>query len=350
MSFPFENVIQNDLLESKEMEIEQPLDYNFEVEINQPNNEYNQEEYIPEDKIVAKAENTFTDYEESKQYTVEIENRFHQKKCEEFNELTFNKVFDNTKIIGLSVEDDEKEIDKKRYFITSIQQPTTQPLTVEEDELFTKSKTKELSGKYKRSPKFKIHHMIDKKVRKNGPDNIRKVIKADFSKQISKKLNDRLEEYNMPKLFKFPQSIVTNVKKETNKINLNMTLETVISEGDKEKEFINKKRKRKKKDNLELWEIVVKYIKIKEKERILKNNKENIEYLKKNNIREIDKFLKMKMEEIYREYFDSVDFQNSIKKLVKKGNYYGYIHKYVEVAEGFVDYYKNNEKKIKKIK
>ena len=153
MSFPFENVIQNDLLESKEMEIEQPLDYNFEVEINQPNNEYNQEEYIPEDKIVAKAENTFTDYEESKQYTVEIENRFHQKKCEEFNELTFNKVFDNTKI-RLSVEEDEKEIDEKRYFITSIKQPTTQPLTVEENELFTKSKAKELSKKYKPSPIF----------------------------------------------------------------------------------------------------------------------------------------------------------------------------------------------------
>ena len=95
-------------------------------------------------------------------------------------------------------------------------------------------------------------------MRKNGPDNIRKVIKADFSKQISKKLNDRLEEYNMPKLFKFPQLIVTNVTKDTNKINLDMTLETMISEGDKEKEFINKKRKRKKKDNLELWEIVVK--------------------------------------------------------------------------------------------
>ena len=47
--------------------------------------------------------------------------------------------------------------------------------------------------------------MIDKKVRKNGPDNIRKVIKADFSKQISKKLNDRLKEYNMQKSFKLNQ-------------------------------------------------------------------------------------------------------------------------------------------------
>ena len=350
MSFPFENIIQNYLPEPKEMEIYQPLNYNFDVQINQPNNEYNQEEYIPEDKIVAKEENTFTDYEESKQYTVEIENRFHPKKCEEFNELTFNKIFDNSKTIELPDVEEEKKIDKQRYFITKTQQPTTQPLTVEENELFKKSKSKELSKKYKQSPKFKVNHMIDKKVRKNGPDNIRKVIKADFSKQISKKLKDRLEEYNIPKLFKFPQLIVTNVKKETNKINLDMTLEAMISEGDKEKEFINKKRKRKKKDNLELWEIVVKFIKIKEKERILKNNKENIEYLKKNNIREIDKFLKMKMEEIYREYLDSVDFQNSIEKLVKKGNYYGYIHKYVEVAEGFVDYYKDNEKKIKKKK
>ena len=346
MSFPFDNIIQNYLLES----IEQPLDYNFDVQINQPNNEYNQEEYIPEDKIVAKKENTFTDYEESKQYTIEIEQRFHQKKCEEFNELTFNKVFDNTKINGLSVEDDEKEIDEKRFFITSIQQPTTQPLTVEEDELFTKSKTKVLSKKYKPSPIFKVHHLIEKNVRKNGPDNIRKKIKTNFSKQISKKLNDRLKEYNMPKLFKFPQLIVTNVTKDTNKINLGLTLETMISEGDKEKEFINKKRKRKKKDNLELWEIVVKYIKIKEKERILKNNKENIEYLKKNNIREIDKFLKMKMEEIYRDYLDSVDFQNSIEKLIKKGDYYGYIHKYIKAAEGFVDYYKDKKKKIKKKK
>ena len=247
MSFPFDNIIQNYLPESKEMEIAQPLDYNFDVQINQPNNEYNQEEYIPEDKIVAKKENTFTDYEESKQYTIEIENRFHLKKCEEFNELTFNKVFDNTKISELSVEENEKEIDEKRYFITSIQQPTTQPLTVEEDELFTKSKTK-----------VKVHHVIEKNVRKNGPDNIRKKIKTNFSKQISKKLNDRLKEYNMPKSFKFPQLIVTNVTKDTNKINLGLTLETMISEGDKEKEFINKKRKRKKKDNLELWEIVVK--------------------------------------------------------------------------------------------
>ena len=62
MSFPFDNIIQNYLPESKEMEIAQPLDYNFDVQINQPNNEYNQEEYITEDKIVAKAENTFTNY------------------------------------------------------------------------------------------------------------------------------------------------------------------------------------------------------------------------------------------------------------------------------------------------
>ena len=101
---------------------------------------------------------------------------------------------------------------------------------------------------------------------------------------------------------------------------------------------------------MELWEIVVKYIKIKEKERILKNNKENIEYLRKNNIRKIDKFLKMKMEEIYGDYLDSVDFQNSIEKLIKKGDYYGYIHKYIKAAEGFVDYYKDKKKKIKKKK
>jgi tRNA(Glu) U13 pseudouridine synthase TruD len=67
-----------------------------------------------------------------------------------------------------------------------------------------------------------------------------------------------------------------------------------------------------------------------------------------NTKKDLFNILNKKIEEIYKEYLQSEEFKNSIKKLVEEGNFFDYIKDYIEAAEQVVEYYKKRCYKKKK--
>ena len=51
------------------------------------------------------------------------------------------------------------------------------------------------------------------------------------------------------------------------------------------------------------------------------------------------------MEVIYQEYLKSDEYENSIKRLKEEGNYYDYIHDYVQTAENLLSFDEGRKKR-----
>ena len=79
----------------------------------------------------------------------------------------------------------------------------------------------------------------------------------------------------------------------------------------------------------------------------VKSNEKAFEKLEKisGGDEELKNILNTKIEYLYKEYFNSQEFQNSIKELIDNGEYYDYIYLYIKKSEDFFDYYS-----IKKLK
>ena len=157
------------------------------------------------------------------------------------------------------------------------------------------------------------------KKRKFMKDKIRKRIKSDFYRVIRKNLNSKINSkvINLKKSFDFPQTMITNVSKNHCKKNLNMTLKEILI-------FYYKT------DNQEINSINL---------MISENNKSIILLLENKKIYELEYIFSMKIVDLYNEYSKSNQFQESIRELIKEGNYFDYIKKYIEVAEKLVNYY-----------
>ena len=157
-------------------------------------------------------------------------------------------------------------------------------------------------------PLFKDSKRITK-TRKYNNDDIFKKIRGKFLKEIiKKKLNKKLEHLKI--VFKFVfTDISQNTKIEDNIIDLNSTLEEVLKS--------------------------------------VKSNEKVFEELEKidGGDKELKAILSAKMEYLYKEYFNSQEFQNSIKELIDKREYYEYIYLYIQKSKEFFDYY--NIKKLK---
>ena len=160
-----------------------------------------------------------------------------------------------------------------------------------------------------------------RKKRKFMEDMIRKRIKSDFYRVIRKNLNSKInsKDINLKKSFDFPQTMITNVSKNHCKKNLNMTLKEILI-------FYYKT------DNQEINSINL---------MISENNKSIILLLENKKIYELENIFSMKIVDLYNEYSKSNQFQESIRELIKEGNYFDYIKKYIEVAEKSVNYYQN---------
>ena len=76
---------------------------------------------------------------------------------------------------------------------------------------------------------------------------------------------------------------------------------------------------------------------------ISENNKSIILLLENKKIYELENILSMKIVDLYNKYSKSNQFQESITELIKEGNYFDYIKKYIEVAEKLVNYYQNQK-------
>ena len=96
-----------------------------------------------------------------------------------------------------------------------------------------------------------------------------------------------------------------------------------------------------------LKEIIKEKPKVKEKEKAKKaedkwrQNVRLIEELEESGDEDFKHIFVMNMEELFNEYLDSYEFEESIYELRKKAFYFDYIQKYIQVAENFVNYYKN---------
>ena len=60
---------------------------------------------------------------------------------------------------------------------------------------------------------------------------------------------------------------------------------------------------------------------------------------------QLEIFLNKKMEVIYQEYLKSDEYENSIKRLKEEGNYYDYIHDYVQTAENLLSFDEGRKKR-----
>ena len=166
---------------------------------------------------------------------------------------------------------------------------------------------------YSKKPFFQIldNKNGGKKSRKYENDDIYKKIRGNFFHIIVKdKLNQKLKLLGIKVKFVFAD-ISQNTKIEDNIINLNSTLEEVLKS--------------------------------------VKSNEKVFEELEKigGGDEELKTILSTKMEYLYKEYFNSQEFQNSIKKLIEDSEPRDYINIYIKKSKEFFDYYSIEKAKNK---
>ena len=167
----------------------------------------------------------------------------------------------------------------------------------------------------------------EKKQRKFKPDDIRKKIKVRFHKKIKNIINENLKKAGSTELFGFlPQYFISNIAKKFNNQFMNMTYEQLlkINFSELQDDYPNKAC-----DNKQY-----------------EKNKNTLEYLEKNpeisKISGFDKVKKMKYRDIFKAYFSSAEFEESIAILKDEENESAeYIQEYFILAKNYIDYFIN---------
>ena len=150
-------------------------------------------------------------------------------------------------------------------------------------------------------------------------DNISKKIKVNFFKNIIASLNWKLRKKNINKDFqRLDQNYITDVTKTYNKHLFEKTLKEIIKEKPKVKDKENAKKKEDK------W----------------RQNIKLIEELEESGDEDFKHIFEMNIEELFNEYLDSKEFEESIYDLRRKKFYFDYIQNYIQIAENLVNYYK----------
>ena len=149
------------------------------------------------------------------------------------------------------------------------------------------------------------------KTRKYTNDDIFKKIRGKFFHEIViGKLNRILEKMNIQIKFEFAD-ISQNSNIEDNIKYLNSTLKEVL--------------------------------------RTVKFNQLVLDELEKlgDDAEEINLILNAKMQYLYKEYFDSEEYQKSIGEMIEKKEYYDYIYLYIKKSQQFFNYYSIQNSKNK---
>ena len=162
---------------------------------------------------------------------------------------------------------------------------------------------------YSEKPPFKDSDLKKNKLRLNDMDNTSKKVRGQFSKKVK----NIFRELEIISFKEFNQ----DGNKIRNKAHLSMSLKEIL---------INIFIQNKKKENND-------YI-------LTEDDKKFIESLAKNDERK-RYILNMKMEDIYKEFFESQEYQDLIKKQRDKGKDYYYIFTFIENNKRFIEYYKN---------
>ena len=143
-----------------------------------------------------------------------------------------------------------------------------------------------------------------KNFRKFSNDMIRKKILGKFLKEILLQFQKLYPEENdkIKKLFKFDKKYKENISIREYKKILNYTLEEFLGENCYDK------------------------------------YKENFNELKLNT-----SIFSRKMKDLYKEYLDSQQFEESIMKLKEEGELFDYIHQYINIANNIINYYEESK-------
>ena len=213
----------------------------------------------------------------------------------------------------------EKEIAKKK----KIKQRKSKNIKPNEFKLFNPNKNiKYLRSHYNKKYFYRVIIYIGKNIkRKRGSmrDNISKKIKVNFFKNIIASLNWKLRKKNINKDFqRLDQNYITDVTKTYNKYLFEKTLKEIIKEKPKVKDKENAKKKEDK------W----------------RQNIKLIEELEESGDEDFKHIFELNIEELFNEYLDSKEFEESIYDLRRKKFYFDYIQNYIQIAENLVNYYK----------
>ena len=216
--------------------------------------------------------------------------------------------------VGTFKEDDQ---DQAHYTINN-EQPNDKsidersfvfPLIVGHYTLFDKRKNNgpdDIISLYYKEPEFEIIKEKEddiKKDRKSKNDMIRKKILGKFRNEILIQIQELYQEENVKvkKWFRFDKQFRENTSIKKNKRILDYTLGKYLDEHCYDK------------------------------------NNEKFNEFKLNN-----GLFSRKMKDLYNEYLDSRQFEESIKKLEENGESFDYISQYINVAKKVIDYYEKS--------
>ena len=168
----------------------------------------------------------------------------------------------------------------------------------------------------------------EKKARKYEPDDIRKKIKGKFHKTLKLILNRNLKAAGSQKFFKYlPQSFVGNISQKFNLKYLDYTFKELF-----------------------LTDFSLSHDESRYKKADYKNyltNKNTIKYLEENNLISInsgfDLIKDMKYKDIFRSYFSSKHFEDSVKELETKNEDSYYIQEYIRLSRNYLEYFSGND-------
>ena len=170
-------------------------------------------------------------------------------------------------------------------------------------------------------------------IRKAKSDDIRKKIKARFHKAIKNIINANLKKSGSTKLFDFfPQNFVANITVKLNKIALNHTYEYLIRNV-LVYQYSNQNQN---KPDLEKF----------------KRNLDVLDYLDNNpkidQLSYFNKIRKMKYKDLYKAYFLSAEFEQSIIDMHQKGEKIEYIESYINQSLNFTNFFISFKPRVKK--
>ena len=170
----------------------------------------------------------------------------------------------------------------------------------------------------------KIPHRKRKNIiaRKENSDNITKKIKTRFLKALKNKINEKLKIAGSKYYFKYlPQAFISDLSKVKNNSILNMTYKEILTNN-----FIKWRKSDLNGINNYLYnKSVLEY---------LENNKDTFKNLNYN-------IFNMTYSQLYKEYFESKEFEIEIASLTKIENL-KYIKNYIVKANNFIKFFSKN--------
>ena len=225
-----------------------------------------------------------------------------------WKDISLKNIRNSEENLNYIIEKEDKLNDKYRQIIS--------------DTLNFKFKTK----KYFVTPEGKKKKV--KKIRKFKSDDIRKKIKARFHKELKNIINENLKKAGSKELLDFlPQCFISNVSKRANSDYLHWTYKDLLSTNFavelKKEEFRN---------------IQVGQNKYKKNIEVLKYLERNPDICKSSGF---DLIMNMKYEEIINNYFESIQFEDSLVQLKEEKESPEYIMEYIKIAKSYLNFYRN---------